>query len=103
MGIDRLEKLLEQREAVNARIRREQAKTRTQERKDDTRRKILAGATILDRAEKDAAFKAELHKLIAGFLVRDSDRALFGLAPLPGAAAARDDAPSAGTGGRAAA
>ena len=83
MAGKRLEKLLEQREAMNARIRREQAKTATQQRKHDTRRKILAGATVLDRAEKDDAFKAVLQAMLAGFLVRGDDRALFELAPLP--------------------
>jgi hypothetical protein len=103
MGKSRLEKLLEQREAVNARIRREQTKTQTQQRKDDTRRKILAGAAVLDRAEKDAASKGELHRLLAGFLVRDDDRALFGLAPLPGGAGANSVAPATEPDNRAAA
>ena len=83
MGTDRLEKLKEQRETIAARIRREQAKARTRERKDDTRRKILAGAVVLERADKDAALKTQLDALLARFLVRDDDRALFGLAPLP--------------------
>jgi len=30
-----------------------------QKRKDDTRRKIIAGALVLERAETDAAFAAE--------------------------------------------
>jgi hypothetical protein len=42
-----LEQLLEQRETMNARIRRELAKRKMQDRKDDTRRKILAGAAVL--------------------------------------------------------
>lgn len=87
MTTDKLGKLLEKRETLAARIRREQAKARTQHRKDDTRRKILAGAMILERAEKDAAFKIELDALLARFLLRDDDRALFGLAPLPDASA----------------
>ena len=83
MGTDKLGRLMEQRDVLAARIRREQAKARTQERKDDTRRKILAGAVVLERAEKDAAFKTDLEALLARFLVRDDDRALFGLTPLP--------------------
>ena len=82
MGISTLEKLRIKQEQLQARIRREQAKERTQERKDDTRRKILAGAAMLDRAEKDAAFKLELHALLGQFLVRADDRALFGLPAL---------------------
>ena len=51
MGISTLEKLRLKQDQLQARIRREHAKERTQERKDDTRRKILAGAAMLDRAE----------------------------------------------------
>ena len=54
-----------------------------EERKRVTRRKILAGAMVLDRvARKDLAeklFKADMER----FLERDQDRALFGLPPRP--------------------
>lgn len=96
MGRNTLEKLLERQKVLKARIDREQAKARTKERKADTRRKILAGAAILDRAEKDEAARAELHRMLAGFLLRADDRALFGLEPLPdasGAAASETGAP----------
>ena len=76
-----LDDLLKKREEMNARIRQEMAKKRTQERKQDTRRKVLAGAVVLEHAEHDAAFKAELHQLLARFLVRPDDRALFELPP----------------------
>jgi hypothetical protein len=79
-------KILAQRAAQDERLRRIDAKIRMQQRNADTRRKILAGAAMLDRAERDATFKAELHSLLAAFLVRDHDRALFDLAPLPGGA-----------------
>ena len=82
MGISTLEKLRLKQDQLQARIRREQAKELAQKRKDDTRRKILAGAAMLDRAEKDAAFKLELHALLSRFLVRADDRALFDLPAL---------------------
>ncbi len=82
MDKNTLAKLLEQRELLNARIRREEAKRKVQQRKSDTRRKILAGAAVLDRAAGDVAFKGELDVLLDKFLVRGDDRALFGLAPL---------------------
>ena len=88
MAHDKLQKLLEQREVVAARIRREKGKERTRKRKDDTRRKILAGAAVLDRAERDAAFKAELGALLDRFLTRADDRALFGLEPVAADSAA---------------
>jgi large subunit ribosomal protein L7/L12 len=82
MGISTLDKLRIKQEQLQARIRREQAKARGQERKDDTRRKVLAGAMVLERAEKDSVFATELHKLLSAFLVRPADRALFNLPPL---------------------
>jgi hypothetical protein len=48
-------------------------------KKEDTRRKILAGAAVLDEASKQPKFKAELYDLLGRFLTRDNDRALFGL------------------------
>jgi len=83
MEVDRLEKLRQQREKIAARIRREEAKQRDKERKTDTRRKILAGALVLERAESDPAFKTELYQWLGRFLVRDDDRALFGFDALP--------------------
>jgi hypothetical protein len=77
------EKLLAKQAAIETQLRRLAARERAQDRKADTRRKILAGAAVLDRAEKDAASKTELHQLLAGFLIRADDRALFELPPLP--------------------
>ncbi len=53
------------------------------DRASDTRRKILAGAFVLDAAEKDEASKTKLMNGLNKFLTRDDDRILFGLAPLP--------------------
>lgn len=55
-------------------------------RKEDTRRKILAGSWALDRAEKSEEFRAEMYRdLGRAWLVRDDDRELFGLEPLTAA------------------
>lgn len=72
--IESLEKKLEQ---IKAQLTTEKARAKTQERKDDTRRKILLGAYLL---EKEAM--AELTKKMDGFLKKPADRKLFGLAPL---------------------
>lgn len=48
-----------------------------QKRKDDTRRKIITGALVLERAEADAAFAAELAALLNRYVTRPQDRALF--------------------------
>jgi hypothetical protein len=74
--------LAAKRKAIADVIRREENKVRLRERKNDTRRKILAGAAVLDEAEHKEEFKAALHKLLAKFLTRPEDRALFGLPPI---------------------
>ena len=77
-----LEKRLAQEKAKEqAKIAREKKKMKDQERKDDTRRKILAGAVILKyMTEHEGANQLILEKLDA-YLLRDNDRALFDLAP----------------------
>ena len=81
--MSKLNRLIEQRDAVNARIRQEQNKQRAGERKSDTRRKVLAGATVLEWAKRDSEFSSRMMAELKRFLVRDDDRALFGLPPVP--------------------
>ena len=83
MTNDKLQKLIAQRDALNAKIQLEQNRAAKQKRKDDTRRKILAGAVVLDEASKHPKFRAEIYNLLGKFLTRDTDRALFELPPLP--------------------
>lgn len=52
-------------------------------RSDDTRRKILAGALVLDMMEKDEAARKRFFERLDKYLKRADDRALFGLSPLP--------------------
>jgi hypothetical protein len=79
MAESKLKQLIERREAVSARIKKEQSKLRAGERRSDTRRKILAGATVLQWAARDTEFSSRLITELKSFLVRDDDRALFGL------------------------
>jgi hypothetical protein len=83
MADTKLKQLIEKRNAVNARIKQEEGKLRASERKRDTRRKILAGAAVLQWAKQDNEFSSRLMKELKAFLERDDDRALFGLLPLP--------------------
>jgi len=83
MANSKLKQLIEKREAVNARIRREQNKVKAVGRKDATRRKILVGAAVLEWAGKDNEFSGKLMEELKRFLVRDADRALFGLPCVP--------------------
>ncbi len=80
---DRIRQLEEQRARINAEIQRVRSRESQEERKRETRRKILAGAMVLDRVKRkdlsEKLFKADMDR----FLERDQDRALFGLPPRP--------------------
>jgi hypothetical protein len=79
MDNDKLEKLIERRKQLDARIRREQNRQSAKQRKIDTRRKILAGAWVLDEAEKRPDFKKFVYQRLDRFLTRKTDREVFGL------------------------
>ena len=75
----RIEKLRLQRQQINERIKSMEAKERTQERKLDTRRKILLGALLSDWMEKDEGLKKKVFGHLTRYLSRKNDRDLFGL------------------------
>lgn len=66
---------------IQAQIARDRAAMRDQARKDDTRRKIIAGALALEH--EDASFQATLKRLLSQYVTKEQDRKLFGLDPLP--------------------
>lgn len=78
----RLEKLRAKEAKLKAQIRDAEARERSKRRKDETRRKIIAGALALEHAGKDAQFGATLDRLIRESVKRNSDRALFELDPI---------------------
>ena len=73
---DKLQKLIDQRNQLEERIKRQKMKLDSQERQRDTRRKILAGAYLLEKY-KDRP--EELKSLLDKFLSRPADRELFNL------------------------
>jgi len=77
----KLDELREKEAQLKARIQKEKAKLATDERKRDTRRKIIAGALALEHAEQnpDSEFATVLHRLLSRHVDRDQDRALFDL------------------------
>ncbi len=75
----RLDRLLQQQERLKAQIQKEESKTKKQNRKDDTRRKILIGAVVMEAIKKDDVMSSQIKKLLAGNLTRDNDRKLFEL------------------------
>jgi hypothetical protein len=78
---EKLIRLREKQKIIAAQIRREESRINAKKRKDDTRRKILVGAAILDKASRDEQYGKWLQRLLDGFLERDDDRALFDLPP----------------------
>ena len=66
---------------LNARALRVRSRLAGRERKIDTRRKILAGAMTLSRADRSPEDKAAMLKELDGFLDHPRDRELFDLPP----------------------
>ena len=73
-----LNALLQKQTQIEARIKILKAKTQNQQRKDDTKRKILAGAYYLQKHQKEGTW-AELVNALDPYLIRPKDRALFEL------------------------
>ena len=59
----------------------QQARLAAANRKADTRRKILAGAWVLDRASRSDKAAAKLRRGLNAYLKADRARALFDLPP----------------------
>lgn len=72
---ERLRQLKAQQQALLA---REKAKQKEQERKDDTRRKILLGSYMLEEMQDEFTRREVLAKLDQ-YLMHDRDRKLFNL------------------------
>ena len=75
----RLESLLKKREQLNAQIQKIKSKEAVQKRKEDTRRKILLGALLMEMMENSELDKNKIKKRLDSFLTRDIDRKLFDL------------------------
>lgn len=76
---EQLERLTAKKARLTERQKRLRAQLSRAARKADTRRKILLGAWLMDRAGGDIE---RLGVQLSNWLIRDQDRALFGLAPL---------------------
>lgn len=80
--------------ALEAKLKQERAKKQKVEarkraveqklqRANDTRRKILAGALVLELMERDEATRQRFMQRLDAYLTRADDRALFGLTGKP--------------------
>ena len=76
--IERLEIQIEQKKTLLTKKKKQLAeKEKKQSRANETRRKILAGAVVLQRAQTDADFAALLFRLLGDNLPEERNRALF--------------------------
>ena len=64
----KLNDLLKKREQLNAQIHQEKNKQSQQKRKEDTRRKILLGALMMDLMKKGELDEKKITKRLAGLL-----------------------------------
>jgi hypothetical protein len=89
------EQLVAEIKARNARLRAIDAKAAEKKRKEDTRRKVLAGFVVLNHEKHDPAFAATLRALLDAGLTEDRDRVLFALPLRPKAEPVAGDAAGA--------
>ncbi len=82
---DRIKTLEERLKQAKVQKQQRDARTRAAETKKkraaDTRRKVLAGALILDLCDQNPDTREQFLAKLDAFLTRDDDRALFGLTP----------------------
>lgn len=78
-------KMKEQLEKMKARIKAAESREAKKRRAEDTRRKILVGAIVLEDMRRENKEKMALYitHLLNTRLTRPQDRALFGLKPEP--------------------
>jgi large subunit ribosomal protein L7/L12 len=76
----KLAELKAEKARVDAKRKVEAGKER---RKLDNKKKILLGAYMLDRMEREDGFQAKVMPRLDKFLVRPADRSIFGLPPVP--------------------
>jgi len=74
--LERLKQLKAQKQAIEA---RERTKQKEQERKDDTRSKILLGSYLIKKMQSNEANKEKILAELNDYLIEDRDRILFGL------------------------
>ena len=75
----KLEDLLKKREQLNAQIQKERNKHTQQKRKEDTRRKILLGALMMEMMKKGELDEKKIMRKLDSFLTKDIERKLFDL------------------------
>lgn len=72
-------KLEQRKNALERRLQIARTRLKNEERKKDTRRKILVGAMLLAKAQEDLEAQSALIRQLDGYLTAQRDRELFGL------------------------
>ena len=75
----KLKQLKAQKQAIEA---REKARKKEQDRKDDTRIKILLGSYLKKKMDSNPDFNSQILDELENYLTAERDRKLFGLSPL---------------------
>lgn len=85
MNQSKLEKLRLQKAQIDARIKEIESRERQQIRKNETRKKIIAGALALHHLEKNPedVFSRKLFRLLDEYVTKSYERELFNLPALP--------------------
>jgi len=76
---ERLAELETRQRVLKDDIRAARSQVRQQERKQDTRRKIIVGAVVLMRMESDPEFAADISRMLDRAVEQPRDRALLDL------------------------
>ena len=80
--IKQLEEKLQQARAKKAQIdARKRAAETKKRRQEDTRKKVLVGAVVLAEIDRGGYIKSTVERLLDQYVLKDADRALFGLKP----------------------
>jgi len=78
--LEKLKQLKARKQAIEA---REKSKQKEQQRKDDTRRKILLGSYLNKKMQEDESNKEQILAELNEYLTEDRDRELFNLPIVP--------------------
>lgn len=74
---EKLAALKQQEAALKAKIARIETKTKDQERKLDTRRKIIIGSAVMAHVKIDKPFADRLGQILQVAVIRDTDKELI--------------------------
>ncbi len=79
MSESKLEQLLKKREQLNAQIQKVRAAESARKRKEETRRKVLLGALMMEMMEQGELDREPILERLDLFLTKELDRRLFDL------------------------